>query len=526
MTPRLRTRLTTALILGLTAIFASACSLHDSERTLDTSAADRPIVEPRTTEDVQAAMERQQRDAAQRAAETDDLWERARLGFGFNDALDHERVDRYIRHYRDHPRIIEYSTRRAEPFAYFILSEIEARDMPAELLLLPIVESGFVAQATSRSRAAGIWQFMPATGDYFDLSRDHWYDGRRDVYKSTLAALDYLQALHRRFDDWYLALAAYNYGQGNIQRAIDRNAARGEPTDYWSLDLPSEPTAYIPRLLALRHLFLDPDAHNIAIAPIANEPALEMIEPGQQADFSLIAELADLDTETLKQLNPGYHRHATHPGGAQHLFVPREALPTLEAALETRNDEPLLRFREYTVRSGDNLGQIAQRAGTRVAVLRDMNNLDDDMIRAGQTLRLPASAPSEEAPLQVAGDNSQLAEDYQVQAGDSLWHISQRTGMSIGALRAANDLDPDAILRPGDTLKVVRADPDRGPDGQRVEYEVRPGDSLSTIARRHQVSIGDLRRWNGLNGDGIRAGETLTLYLASADGEAIAQSDA
>ncbi|WP_018873705.1 LysM peptidoglycan-binding domain-containing protein [Thioalkalivibrio sp. ALJ16] len=525
MTSRLRKRLQAALILSLTALFASACSLHDSGRTLDTDQADQPIVEPRTTEDVQAAMQRQRRDAAQRALETDDLWERARLGFGFNEALDHERVGRYIDHYRDHPRIIEHATRRAEPFAYFILSEIEARDMPAELLLLPIVESGFVAQATSGSRAAGIWQFMPATGDYFDLTRDHWYDGRRDVYKSTLAALDYLQALHRRFDDWYLALAAYNYGQGNIQRAINRNAARGEPTDYWSLDLPAEPTAYIPRLLALRQLFLEPDAHDIAIAPIANQPALEMIEPGRQADFSLIAELVDMDTETLKQLNPGYHRHATHPGGAQHLFVPREVVPILETALDAREDEPLIRFREYTVRNGDNLGRIAERAGTRVAVLRDMNNLDGDMIRAGQTLRLPASAPEDE-PLRVASVDTAAAEDYEVQPGDSLWHISQRTGMSIGALRTANGLEPDAILRPGDTLKVVRADPDRGPDGQRIEYEVRPGDSLSAIARRHQVSIRDLRRWNSLNGDGIRAGETLTLYLASADQEAIAQGDA
>ncbi len=470
-------------------------------------------------------MQRQRRDAAQRAEETDDLWERARLGFGFSEALDHERVDRYIEHYRDHPRIIEYSTRRAEPFAYFILSEIEARDMPAELLLLPIVESGFVAQATSGSSAAGIWQFMPATGDYFDLTRDHWYDGRRDVYKSTLAALDYLQALHRRFDDWYLALAAYNYGQGNLQRAINRNAARGEPTDYWSLDLPSEPTGYVPRLLALRHLFLEPDAHDIAITPIANKPALEMIKPGRQADFSLIAELVDMDTETLKALNPGYHRHATHPGGAQHLFVPREVMPRLQTALEARSDEPLMRFREYTVRSGDNLGRIARRAGTRVTVLRDMNDLDGDLIRVGQTLRLPAST-HDDATTHVAGGDTTTAEDYEVQPGDSLWHISQRTGMSISALRSINGLEPGSILRPGDTLKVVRADPDRGRDGQRIEYQVRPGDSLSTIARRHQVSIPDLRRWNGLNGDSIRAGETLTVYLASADHEQIAQSDA
>lgn len=525
MKPRLQSRLTTALTLGLTALFASACSLHDSERTLDNSAAGQPIVEPRTTEDVQAAMERQDREASQRAAETDDLWERARLGFGFNDALDHERVERYIKHYSDHPRIIEHATRRAEPFAYFILSEIEARDMPAELLLLPIVESGFVAHATSRSRAAGIWQFMPATGDHFDLSRDDWYDGRRDVYKSTLAALDYLQALHRRFDDWYLALAAYNYGQGNIQRAINRNSARGEPTDYWSLDLPAEPTAYIPRLLALRHLFMDPDAHDVALAPIANKPALEMIEPGRQADFALIAELVELDPETLKALNPGYRRHATHPGGAQHLFVPREVVPVLETALEDRDDEPLIRFREYTVRGGDNLGQIAERAGTQVAVLRDMNDLSGDMIRAGQTLRLPASAPDHGDSLSVASDNGAITEDYEIQPGDSLWHISQHTGMTIRELRAANDLEADAILRPGDTLKVVQSDPDRGPDGQRVEYEVQPGDSLSGIARRHQVSIGDLRRWNSLNGDGIRAGETLTLYLASADLDSVATGE-
>lgn len=483
-------------------------------------------MEPRTTEDVQRAMQRQRDNAAARSAETDDLWERARRGFVFTDALDHDRVEHYIEHYRQHPEIVKQATRRAQPFAYFILSEIEERGMPAELLLLPIVESGFAPGATSRSRAAGIWQFMPATGDSFELTRDTWYDGRRDVYKSTLAALDYLELLHSRFDDWYLALAAYNYGQGNLARTIERHAARGEPTDYWSLDLPAEPSAYVARLLALRALFLEPDHHDVQLEPIANEPALEIIVPGRHADLSLLAELAGLDAETLRDLNPGYQRHTTHPDGPRHLFVPHAAAETLRAALEAHADEPLLRFREYTVRAGDNLGQIARRAGTRVAVLRDMNDLDGDLIRAGQTLRLPVTARGTAERVHVAAKDRKADATYKVRPGDSLWRISQRTGMSIGALRAVNELESGTLLQPGDILRVAQAkDPDEAAHKRRIEYEIRRGDSLAAIARRHRVSIEDLRRWNGLNGDGIRAGETLTLYLASVSGGTPERSD-
>jgi len=518
--PRHRLHLT----LGLTCatLFASACSVHDSERSLDPSTLSQPVVQPTTPEDVQAAMERQQREAAKAAAETDDLWERTRLTFSFTDALDHERVQPYIEHYRDNPRIIEYSTRRAEPFAYFILSEIEARGMPSELLLLPIVESGFAASATSHARAAGVWQFIPATGDHFGLTRDHWYDGRRDVYKSTLAALDYLEALHRQFDDWYLALAAYNFGRGNVARAIRRNEDRGLPTDYWNLELSAEASAYVPRLLALRHLFLHPEEYDVRLTPVANEPALEMIKPGRQADFSLVAEMAGLDTDTLKRLNPGYHRHATHPAGAQHLFVPRGAMEELELALAERGDRPLIRFREYTVEHGDNLGRIAERNGTRVATLREMNRMDSDLIRVGQTLRIPVTEQNEVRAI-AAAEAGEL-DTYEVQRGDSLWTISQRSGMSISELRAANDLGRDAILQPGDTLQVARGG-STSDEGQPIDYEVRPGDSLSAIARRFEVGIGDLRRWNSLNGDSIRAGETLTVYVPRAEDAVARASD-
>ena len=503
------------LALAVSLALFSGCSLHDRDRSLesDESGASNhtPQVETRTPEDVEDAVARQAEKAEDRAEETDDLWERTRRGFGFDDELRNERVDRYIDHYRDQPRIIEMATRRAEPFAYFILSELEARDMPAELLLLPIVESGYAPEATSSGRAAGIWQFIPATGDHFDLHRDDWYDGRRDVYQSTLAALDYLEYLHSRFDDWYLALAAYNWGQGNVKRAMDANAARGEDTDYWSLDLPAEPHAYVPRLLALRELFRDPGEHDVTLTPVANEPALEIVDPGRQADLSLVAEMAGLTVDELERLNPGYHRHATHPEHARHLFVPRDAAGEIETALADHGDEPLLRFREYTVENGDNLGRIARDAGTDVAVVREMNDLNGDMIRAGQTLRLPVG--EDDAPGRPTRTAAEDFGEYEVRPGDSLWTISQSTGMSIRELREANDLGRDATLQPGDTLRVAH---DAVADGS-IEYEVRPGDSLSAIARRFEVSVDDVRRWNGLNGDSIRAGETLVLHVDEAD---------
>ena len=447
-----------------------------------------------------------------------DIWTRARLGFALTEQLDHPRVAVYIEHYRQNPNIITVSSARAEPFAYFILTEIERRGLPAELLLLPIVESGYAAEATSSGRAAGIWQFIPSTGEHFGLIQDDWYDGRRDVYQSTHAALDYLERLHARFGDWYLALAAYNFGQGNVARAISANASRDAPTDYWSLRLSSEAMSYVPRLLALRALIDQPARHGITLPKIANRPYLEPVYPGRQADLEYIAELTRLELREVARLNPGYHRSVTHPYAAQHLLLPAPAARRLEDALNQRGPEyVLVRYTEYEVRPGDTLGQIAQRHRVGLTELRASNGLHSDLIRVGQHLRVPVSGRALAAPTAATNHaprpQASRSLEYTVQPGDSLWTIARRHDTNIASIRQHNGLAADELLQPGQVLRLPQST--GRPGTERMEYRIQPGDSLGAISRRFDVEIEDVRRWNALNGDGIRAGETLTIYVAN-----------
>lgn len=552
------TRLVTSFAIGLTVglmLLSGGCSLHDPQKTLAEDA--ESAAEPRRSRFAWMSAGRSQQNGTQPMTtagateddriqgDPDDLWTHARAQFQFSSNLNHPRIQPYLSHYQRHHNIITVSVTRAEPFAYFILSEIERRGLPGELLLLPIVESGYAPEATSPSRAAGIWQFIPSTGNHFGLTQDDWYDGRRDVYQSTHAALDYLESLHARFDDWYLALAAYNFGQGNIARAIATNAARGRPTDYWSLQLSDEAMAYVPRMLALRKIFANPAAHGVSVPVIAYQPHIDTIQLQRQADLLYLAELAQLDRQELLRLNPGYRRNVTHPRTAQHVVLPASAAQRLQHILQERGaDYPLLRHTQYTVRTGDTLGRIAHQHGVTIDMLKQANRLSSDRIHIGQTLliqRSPASLVAQNpqpAPARSNGTPATPAPDpavittvslpavqptpptttqdtdsaHTVAMGESLWAISQSYQISLADLRSANNLTPDAILQPGQSLRIPNAAIDHGL--RRHEYRIQAGDSLNSIARRFQVSIADLQRWNGLSDDQIRAGDTLVVYLA------------
>ncbi len=507
-------------VLLATALLGTGCSLHDPAKTAasgdthglsadaERSNTQRPA--PALSRDASRAL----RQPAMKPEDAPDIWTRARLGFAMTEALTHPRVAVYIEHYRRNPNIITVSSNRAKPFAYFILTEIERRGLPGELLLLPIVESGYAAEATSTGMAAGIWQFIPSTGEHFGLIQDDWYDGRRDVYQSTHAALDYLESLHARFGDWYLALAAYNFGQGNVARAMAANAAAGRPTDYWNLELSSEAMSYVPRLLALRALIEQPARYGITVPKLANRPYLQPVQLGRQADLEYVAELARIEAREVLQLNPGYRRAITHPYAAQHLLLPAPAAQRLQVALQQHGPEhPLVRYAEYQVRAGDSLGRIALQHGVTVAELRGVNGLNGDMIRLGQRLRVPVSGAAVTAGSKPGRVPTPADRQYTVQSGDSLWTISRHYGVNIASIRERNDLAADAMLRPGQVLEIPRNRVEA--NLRRVEYQIRPGDSLGAISRRFQVDIGDVQRWNALNGDGIRAGEMLTLYVAA-----------
>lgn len=385
-----------------------------------------------------------------------DLWERMRRHMDLPQQENRARVTRYIRWYGRQPAHLRRVLARAEPFLYHILEEIERRELPTELLLLPVVESGYRPQVLSHGHAAGIWQFIPSTGAHFGLKQNWWYDGRRDVHAATMAALTYLEQLHRRFDgDWFLALAAYNAGQGTVARAIRRNRALGRPTDYWHLELPRETQHYVPRLLALAELLSDPKAHGLSLPPVPNRPQVTLVRTGGQIELAVAARLAGLDVETLRTLNPGLDRWATPPEGPHHLLVPIDRAPALRAGLAELDPGQRVTWRRHRVRRGEYLGGIAARYDLPVETLRRVNDIQGDLIRAGEHLLIPGggNAKAPERLQVVRGDTDPIVR-HDVRPGDTLWALARRYGVSVTDLARWNDLNKEATLRPGQTLII------------------------------------------------------------------------
>ncbi len=266
--------------------------------------------------------------------------------------------------------------KRGELYLFHIAGELEARGMPAELALLPIVESAFDPFAYSHGRAAGLWQIIPGTGKRLGLAQNWWFDGRRDVLESTRAALDYLQQLHERFDgDWLLAVAGYNSGEGNVARALKKAAAAGHGQDFWGIKsyLPAETRTYVPRLLAIAELVGDPAAVGVTLPELRNEAQFAVVETGGQIDMALAAQLAGIDTDALYALNPGINRWATDPEGPHRLLLPLAQADLFTTSLAALGERELVQWTRHRVRAGETVGGIAERYQTTVAVLREIN---------------------------------------------------------------------------------------------------------------------------------------------------------
>ena len=462
-----------------------------------------------------------------------DLWARIRQGFGLPDSdRYHPRVRNDLDWYRRHPAYLERVARRARPYLYHIVEEVEARGMPSEIALLPIVESAFQPFAYSHGRAAGIWQFVPGTARLYGLKQNWWYDGRRDVFAATDAALRLLKTLHRRFDgDWLLALAAYNSGEGTVRRAIRKNRRRGRPTDFWHLDLPRETRGYVPKLLALSRLVAEPERYGVALLPIANEPVLERVDPGSQMDLALVAELAGLDIDQVYTYNPGFNRWATDPDGPHEIALPIENVPRFLAGLAQLPPEERIGWRRHKIRRGETLKQIARRYHTDVDLIRRVNHLRGHTIRAGDDLIIPVATREARAYTLSASQRLLRIQNtvrrgrhkvvHEVQPGDTLWTIARRYRVGVRQLARWNDMAPRDTIHPGQRLVVwtksdrylatVRSGPRRT---QKIAYRVRRGESLSLISRKFRVSVRDLVRWNRLDPDKyLQPGQRLTVYV-------------
>ena len=320
------------------------------------------------------------------------LWDRIRNGFAMTD-LNDDLVLYYQQWYQNRPDALRRLVERSRPYLHYIVEELEARGMPTELALLPMVESAFNPMAYSRSHASGLWQFIPATGKRFNLEQNWWRDERRDILASTGAALDYLQAIYDMHGDWHLALASYNWGEGAVKRAIEKNEARGLPKDYPNLTMPNETRHYVPKLQALKNILGNPAmVSQLGLPFIPNEPYFATLETRRPIDVKTAARLANMSLEEFQRLNPSHNRPIIKPDTP--VVIPTDKFDAFRSNLEN-SETPLTQWQAYTVTSAERLEQIAARFDTSASELARVNSLSERVrLGAGSTLLVPGSGGS------------------------------------------------------------------------------------------------------------------------------------
>ncbi|ASP49564.1 lytic transglycosylase [Cognaticolwellia beringensis] len=465
---------------------------------------------------------------------TDDVWQRIRSKLQFT-IPENPRVASQRAWFVKHPTYLNRVAKRAEPFLYYIVEALEANDIPIEIALLPIVESAFDPFAYSHGRASGMWQFVPGTGKRFGMKQNWWYDGRRDVVASTQGAIQYLKYLNKFFDgDWMLALAAYNSGEGRVRRAVRKNQKKNLPTDFWSLDLPKETRAYVPKLLALADIVKRSDELKIKLHEIDNSSVITQVDIGSQLDLAKAAQLADLTLTELQRLNPGFNRWATDPDGPHHLLLPNHKIAAFEQGLAKLSKKERLAWQRYKIKSGDSLGKIAQKFNTEIDLIKQVNNVKGNQIRAGKFLLIPVATASLDSYL--LSQNQRLAKTQNkvlagekrihiVKSGDTLWDIGRAYKVSTRSIAKWNAMAPRDTIKPGQKLviwqktdvKALTANtltPSEQAIMRNINYRVRKGDSFARIADKFNVTIKDIERWNSLNREKyLQPGQMLKLSV-------------
>ncbi len=482
------------------------------------------------------------------------IWPRIRTGFQLPPDIEHPSLRKTIKQEIDwftrHPNYIQRVMQRAEPFLYYILEEAEKRNLPTELVLLPVVESAFQPFAYSHGRAAGIWQFIPATGRSYGLKQNWWYDGRRDIYASTQAALNYLERLNKQFNgDWMLALAAYNSGQGTVRQAIRRNKKLNRATDFWHLKLPKETRAYVPKLLALKEIITHPEKYAISLNCIQDAPGFKQVETSAQIDLALAAELAEIDLKTLYNYNPGFNRWATDPDGPHSLLLPIHSAEIFEENYLSLPADKHLRWSRHKIKSGETLSHIALKYNTSIKHLKNVNNIRDNNIRQGKYLLIPVASKNKNSYILSSAQRLKTTQNKKrgsgstrlthiVKNGESFWEISRKYKVNMHKLAKWNNMAIKDPLKKGQklvvwshsksyaatnmaaitiasnrTANIATNAPNPNNTIKSIHYTVRNGDSLSRIASKYRVNVKDLHRWNTIKGKYIQPGQRLKLYI-------------
>lgn len=463
--------------------------------------------------------------------DSDNVWQRVLAAYQMDHTISQKRIDAQYRWFRAHPKYMKRVSARAQRYLYYIIEQIEARQLPGEMALLPIVESAFDPFAYSHGRASGVWQFIPGTGRLYGLKQDWWYDGRRDIRAATQAALTFLDDLQGYFKgDWLHALAAYNSGAGTVQKSIRRNRKSNKPIDFWHLKLPKETRAYVPKLLALARLLKEEINNPDYFPTIKNEPYFAIIETYGQIDLSKVANMANVPIDDIYNLNPGFNRWATHPKGPHTVLVPIEKAPELQQRIAALPASERVKWKRYRVQGGDSLNRIAKKFRTTTDVIRSSNDIRGNTIRKGQHLLIPSAHAKQSAYVSSLSQRIQAKQSrapssgskksyYTVKSGDSFWRIAKRFGVNTRSLAKWNSMAPKSPLRIGQRLVIWQSSASSSNSAnrgmmKRISYRVRNGDSLASIAKKFKVATKNIKRWNrSARGKYIHPGDRLTIHV-------------
>jgi membrane-bound lytic murein transglycosylase D len=394
-----------------------------------------------------------------------DLWERIRRGFAMPD-LQSDLVDDRTNWYASKPEYIQRMGERSNKYLFHIVEEIQQRNMPTELALLPFIESAFNPQAVSSARAAGMWQFMPATGRDFDLKQNVFRDERRDVQASTRAALDYLERLYKMFGDWHLALAAYNWGEGNVRKAIARNQRAGKPTGYTDLTMPMETRFYVPKLMAMKRIVADPRQFGLSLYSIANHPYFQTVPLPRDMDVTIAAKLAEISVDDFKALNPAAHRPVLLAAGTSSILLPWDNAEIFQRNYESSSIGRMASWTAWIAPATMKVADAAKRNGMSEAEFRAVNNIPPRMmIKAGSALLVPRS--------------THMVEDVTARVADN-GHL---------------DLAPEMVQR-------------------KISVKAGKKDTLASLAKQHRVSVEQIAQWNKLSANAsLKPGQSLVLFV-------------
>lgn len=527
-----------AIVISV-AFLLSACSQQPLQKTAETQPeadvrerADYRTPEPELTDETVEELARTPTGPVQPVAQDDDapgddLWKRIGANLNLPRHMEQRKVKGRLAWYAKNQKYLDRVSARASLYLHHIVGEVEKRGMPMELALLPIVESAFQPRARSHKAAVGIWQFIQGTGERYGLKQNCSYDGRRDIVAATKAALDYLEDLNAEFDDWMLAVAAYNTGERNVARAIRRNRRAGKDTDFFSLRLHRETRGYVPSLLAVAELVANPEQHGIVWQPVPDQQYFAQVDTGGQIDLAVAAELAALTRDELRDLNPGYEDWATRTQDAHQLLVPVASTASFLEKLAGLTPAQRLTATDvgeqcyYIVKRGDTLSHIAQRyRGVSARQLQAWNGISRPRsLRPGQRLKVFAAPAARKvaAPAAKPVENPVL---YTVKRGDTLSQIGWRYGVSVKQLQTWNGISRPRDLRSGQTLRLWLRDADHKvaakaeqPASDPFHYTVRKGDSLSKIAKKFRVTLKELLAWNNLRkSDTIHPKQKITVY--------------